>query len=76
MPDYLWVAEDGMKMQGYNGSQCWDTAFAVQVRWRRRIITSSSSTAVARPYASPNRTYTTELLTATRYSQSRTYICN
>ncbi len=28
--DYLWVAEDGMKMQGYNGSQCWDTAFALQ----------------------------------------------
>ncbi|KAK1290952.1 Cycloartenol synthase 2 [Acorus calamus] len=28
--DYLWVAEDGMKMQGYNGSQLWDTAFAVQ----------------------------------------------
>ena len=27
--DYLWVAEDGMKMQGYNGSQFWDTAFAV-----------------------------------------------
>lgn len=21
--DYLWVAEDGLKMQGYNGSQCW-----------------------------------------------------
>jgi predicted glycosyltransferase len=21
--DYLWVAEDGMSMQGYNGSQCW-----------------------------------------------------
>ncbi len=30
VPDYLWVAEDGMKMQGYNGSQCWDTSFAVQ----------------------------------------------
>jgi squalene cyclase len=29
--DYLWVAEDGMKMQGYNGSQLWDTAFAAQV---------------------------------------------
>ena len=29
--DYLWVAEDGLKMQGYNGSQLWDTAFAVQV---------------------------------------------
>lgn len=28
--DYLWVAEDGMKMQGYNGSQLWDCAFAVQ----------------------------------------------
>ena len=32
--DYLWLAEDGMKMQGYSGSQLWDTAFAVQVRWR------------------------------------------
>jgi len=28
--DYLWLAADGMKMQGYNGSQLWDTAFAVQ----------------------------------------------
>lgn len=28
--DYLWVAEDGMKMQGYNGSQLWDTSFATQ----------------------------------------------
>ncbi len=28
--DYLWLAEDGMKMQGYNGSQLWDTAFATQ----------------------------------------------
>ncbi|XP_072991104.1 cycloartenol synthase-like [Typha latifolia] len=28
--DYLWLAEDGMKMQGYNGSQLWDTAFMVQ----------------------------------------------
>ncbi|KAG6771501.1 hypothetical protein POTOM_022869 [Populus tomentosa] len=28
--DYLWVAEDGMKMQGYNGSQFWDVSFAVQ----------------------------------------------
>ncbi|XP_076940449.1 cycloartenol synthase-like [Bidens hawaiensis] len=30
IPDYLWIAEDGMKMQGYNGSQLWDTAFAIQ----------------------------------------------
>uniref|UniRef100_A0A5B7BS55 Terpene cyclase/mutase family member n=2 Tax=Davidia involucrata TaxID=16924 RepID=A0A5B7BS55_DAVIN len=28
--DYLWMAEDGMKMQGYNGSQLWDVTFAVQ----------------------------------------------
>ena len=36
LDDYLWVAEDGMKMQGYNGSQCWDTSFAVQVMGTRR----------------------------------------
>jgi squalene/oxidosqualene cyclase-like protein len=30
LDDYLWVAEDGVKMQGYNGSQCWDTSFAIQ----------------------------------------------
>lgn len=28
--DYLWDGEDGLKMQGYNGSQLWDTAFAAQ----------------------------------------------
>ena len=28
--DYLWLAEDGIKMNGYNGSQLWDTAFAAQ----------------------------------------------
>ncbi len=28
--DYLWVAEDGMKMSGYNGSQLWDVAFATR----------------------------------------------
>ncbi len=22
--------QDGMKMNGYNGSQCWDTSFAIQ----------------------------------------------
>ena len=30
VPDYLWVAEDGMKMQGYCNSTAWDTSFAVQ----------------------------------------------
>ncbi|MDQ3032376.1 MAG: terpene cyclase/mutase family protein [Myxococcota bacterium] len=28
--DYLWDAPEGLKMQGYNGSQLWDTAFAAQ----------------------------------------------
>ncbi|KYQ91453.1 cycloartenol synthase [Tieghemostelium lacteum] len=28
--DYLWLSNDGMKMQGYNGSQLWDTAFTIQ----------------------------------------------
>ncbi len=28
--DYLWVAEDGMKMAGYNGSQLWDVAFTTR----------------------------------------------
>lgn len=30
LKDYLWLAEDGMKMQGYNGSQLWDTSFSAQ----------------------------------------------
>lgn len=29
IPDYIWVAEDGMKMQSF-GSQQWDTGFGVQ----------------------------------------------
>ncbi|XP_010537756.1 PREDICTED: camelliol C synthase-like isoform X2 [Tarenaya hassleriana] len=29
VPDYLWIAEDGMKMQSF-GSQLWDTGFAIQ----------------------------------------------
>lgn len=27
---YLWQGHDGLKMQGYNNSELWDTAFAVQ----------------------------------------------
>nr|UTN00765.1 lanosterol synthase [Strongylocentrotus purpuratus] len=30
LPDYLWIGLDGMKMQGTNGSQLWDTAFVIQ----------------------------------------------
>ncbi len=28
--DYLWQSDHGLKMQGYNGSQLWDTTFAAQ----------------------------------------------
>ncbi|KAJ1276850.1 hypothetical protein BS78_05G247700 [Paspalum vaginatum] len=28
--DYLWIAEDGMKMQLYDGSQVWDASFTVE----------------------------------------------
>ena len=35
--DYLWVAEDGLKMQGYNGSQCWDTSFYAQALVESRL---------------------------------------
>ncbi|HEY4241183.1 MAG TPA: terpene cyclase/mutase family protein [Kofleriaceae bacterium] len=30
MADYLFRDADGVKMQGYNSSECWDTAFAIQ----------------------------------------------
>ncbi|NNC96012.1 MAG: terpene cyclase/mutase family protein [Chitinophagales bacterium] len=36
--DYLWLAEDGMKMNGYNGSQLWDTAFAAQALIEAKLV--------------------------------------
>lgn len=30
LEDYLWESEQGVQMQGYNSSQLWDTAFAIQ----------------------------------------------
>ena len=36
--DYLWLAEDGLKMKGYNGSQCWDTSFAVQAIFEAGLL--------------------------------------
>eukprot|EP01100_Stratorugosa_tubuloviscum_P003990 TRINITY_DN1979_c3_g1_i1.p1 TRINITY_DN1979_c3_g1~~TRINITY_DN1979_c3_g1_i1.p1 ORF type:complete len:729 (-),score=327.52 TRINITY_DN1979_c3_g1_i1:105-2291(-) len=35
--DYLWLAEDGMKMQGYNGSQLWDCTFACQAYFDAKL---------------------------------------
>lgn len=43
--DYLWLSDDGMKYQGYNGSQLWDTAFATQAiaEYYKRFKTSNGS---------------------------------
>eukprot|EP00039_Didymoeca_costata_P000295 m.45021 g.45021 ORF g.45021 m.45021 type:complete len:725 (+) comp10173_c0_seq4:117-2291(+) len=30
IPDYMWMGKDGMKMNGTNGSQLWDTSFMIQ----------------------------------------------
>ena len=47
MADYMWVKDEGMLMNGTNGVQCWDTAFAIQAvmdaglttnpRWRKML---------------------------------------
>eukprot|EP00042_Codosiga_hollandica_P050363 m.599370 g.599370 ORF g.599370 m.599370 type:complete len:722 (+) comp58079_c0_seq5:29-2194(+) len=37
LPDYLWMGRDGMKMNGTNGSQLWDTAFTIQVFMECRL---------------------------------------
>lgn len=39
--DYLWISADGMKMQGYNGSQLWDTAFSVQAILETGLVEES-----------------------------------
>ncbi len=38
--DYLWDGRDGMKMQGYNGSQLWDLAFAMQAMLEHGPVSS------------------------------------
>ncbi|KAL3838716.1 hypothetical protein ACJIZ3_023307 [Penstemon smallii] len=38
IPDFMWVAEDGMKMQSF-GSQLWDASFAVQALLASNILT-------------------------------------
>ncbi|XP_024993685.1 cycloartenol Synthase-like [Cynara cardunculus var. scolymus] len=42
--DHLWLAEDGMKMKGYNGSQLWDTAFAIQAIVSTNLVEEFSPT--------------------------------
>ena len=36
IPDYLWLSIDGLKVQGTNGSQVWDTSFTVQALFENR----------------------------------------
>jgi len=36
--DYLWVSEDGLKMQGYNGSQGWDASFTMQALAEAELV--------------------------------------
>lgn len=48
--DYLWLAEDGMKMQGYNGSQLWDTAFAAQALVRAGLPGTTATLRAAHAY--------------------------
>lgn len=47
LADYLWVAEDGMKVQGYNGSQCWDTSLLVQAVGEGGMIVDFASAMLA-----------------------------
>lgn len=42
--DYLWLSEDGMKLQGYNGSQLWDTVFSIQSILETGLIDRFSDT--------------------------------
>lgn len=39
LPDYLWMGRDGLKMNGTNGSQLWDTSFMVQALAESRLRT-------------------------------------
>jgi len=48
--DYLWLAEDGMKVQGYNGSQLWDTAFAAQAYTESPAIAQHFTTCLQKSY--------------------------
>ncbi|KAJ0089714.1 hypothetical protein Patl1_14042 [Pistacia atlantica] len=44
--DYLWLAEDGMKMQGYNGSQFWDVVLAVQAIISTNLVDSEYAASI------------------------------
>ncbi|MFI5306331.1 MAG: prenyltransferase/squalene oxidase repeat-containing protein [Polyangiales bacterium] len=46
LPDYLYHAPDGIKMQGYNSSELWDTAFAAQAICATGAVESAAARAI------------------------------
>ncbi|XP_052156307.1 achilleol B synthase-like [Oryza glaberrima] len=44
--DYLWVAEDGMKAQVYDGCQSWETSFIVQAYCSTDLVNEFSQTLI------------------------------
>ncbi|KAJ3369871.1 Lanosterol synthase (Oxidosqualene--lanosterol cyclase) [Allomyces arbusculus] len=42
--DFMWMSDDGMRMNGTNGSQLWDTAFIVQAATEAQIVTEYPET--------------------------------
>lgn len=48
LDDYLWVAEDGMKMNGYNGSQFWDTVFMAHAILEGKDLSANSKSQLAK----------------------------
>ncbi|KAL1514656.1 hypothetical protein AB1Y20_003746 [Prymnesium parvum] len=64
--DYLWVSEDGMKMQGYNGSQGWDASFTMQALAEAGLV-DEFQTMCCRAYAYLERTQ----ILSTAISQER-----
>lgn len=71
--DYLWKAEDGIKCQGYNGSQLWDTAFTVQAftQLERGINTLNNKVINAN-----DKDQQVDLLTQFKYSPLRYFYLN
>jgi cycloartenol synthase len=73
--DYLWIAEDGMKMQGYNGSQCWDTSFAIQgILEAKHLITNDNHDIVNTSLKVYEFLERTQILSTTTSQNTESYI--
>uniref|UniRef100_A0A0E0CFD6 Squalene cyclase C-terminal domain-containing protein n=1 Tax=Oryza meridionalis TaxID=40149 RepID=A0A0E0CFD6_9ORYZ len=44
VPDFLWLSEDGMKAQVYDGCQSWETAFIIQAFCATDLVNEYAST--------------------------------